>query len=171
MIAAPERGSLESTVPAEIQLRKREDWQALRKGGLTTVLDPMVFRAGELFLGRRSDTYLPAGEAWQSLRANISYLAAFFDALVFNLKLPVFDYQVTFREGPELGSGMSRQLVPAVNAVVDVLTPVNVYDDASYLPFKAAALAELEARPPVSDADQQSIVREMERSGTSGHRI
>jgi len=51
LIRVQESGSLASDpVGEEIQLRQRSDWKELGRNCLTTVLDPMVFRAGELFL-------------------------------------------------------------------------------------------------------------------------
>jgi hypothetical protein len=150
-------------VADELKLEQPDDWRRLREAGLTTVLDPMVFRAGELFLAGRSGAHLPAALAWQSLSANISGLAAFFDALVFSERLPIFDYYVTFPETSAVG-GSSFRLVPFVNAAADVLVPVRVYAGA-YQPLREAALAELQTRPQVSDADRRSILAEMEAFG------
>ena len=39
-----------------IDVAKAEDWQKLRQEGLLTVVDPLVFRTGEMFLRGRSGT-------------------------------------------------------------------------------------------------------------------
>jgi hypothetical protein len=148
-------------VTDELQLETRADWQKLRDDGLSIVLDPMVFRAGDLFLGGRSGTYGSPNETWGALSANVAGLAVFFDAIVLNEQLPIFDYGITFPEYEQAGAGASHRLVPLVNANGDVLRPVRLHEHA-YLPFKEAALEELAARPSVSPADRISILDELD---------
>ena len=51
---------------SEFPLNKPEDWEQLRTDGLTTVIDPMIYRAGELFLGGRSRA-LDEKATWNAL--------------------------------------------------------------------------------------------------------
>jgi hypothetical protein len=121
----------------EIVLETAADWQRLREKQLTTVLDPMIFRAAELFLLGCSGAY-QAEETWPMLSTNLPGLAAFFDAIVLYERLPIFDYGVTFPESPEVGAGASHNLVPIVNAEQEVLAPVRV-EEAAYMPLNPPA--------------------------------
>jgi hypothetical protein len=143
----------------EIALASGADWQRLRDAHLTTVLDPMIFRAAELFLaGRRGAS---AGEeTWPALSANLAGLAAFFDAIVLYEQLPIFDYGITFPEGPELGAFTSHRLTSLVNVEQEVLVPVRVGDTA-YAPLKEAALHELRAQPTIAAKERASVLSEL----------
>jgi hypothetical protein len=143
----------------EITLKAAEDWQRLREEQLTTVLDPMIFRAAELFLLGRSGAY-QAEETWQILSANLSGLAAFFDAMVLYERLPIFDYGATFLESAEVGAGASNSLVPIANAVQEILAPVRV-EAAAYTPLKQAALDELRVQPEIETDERASVLREL----------
>jgi hypothetical protein len=136
-----------------ITLKTAEDWQRLRDEGLNIVLDPMIFRAAELFLAGVTHQ---SGETWATLSANLSGLASFFDAIVLHERLPIFDYDITFPEAAEVGAGASYRLVPLVNAEKNVLTPIHV-TSAAYTPLKQAALEELRAQP-VMEADERASV-------------
>jgi hypothetical protein len=87
-----------------IRIEDPADWQRLIERNLTTVLDPMVYRAGEIFLRGRSGRALgnapavPLQEqrAWDFLDKNLLALGFFFDALILNEHLPIFNYGDTF---------------------------------------------------------------------------
>jgi hypothetical protein len=140
-----------------ITLKTAGDWQRLREEKLTTVLDPMIFRAAELFLvggAYQSD------ETWAALSRNLTGLAAFFDAIVLHERLPIFDYDITFPEATEVGAGTSYRLVPIVNAGQDVLAPVHVAW-AAYTPLKQAALEELRDQPTIGADEKASVLSEL----------
>lgn len=143
----------------EITLETAADWQRLRAEQLTTVLDPMIFRAAELFLVGRSGA-AHAEETWSMLSTNLPGLAAFFDAIVLHDRLPIFDYGITFPEAPEVGAGASYNLVPIVNADQEVLAPVRV-EAAAYTPLKQAALEELHAQPEIASDERASVLNEL----------
>jgi hypothetical protein len=146
-------------VTQEIALKTGADWQRLRDEKLTTVLDPMIFRTAELFLaggGKASDD----GETWRALSANLAGLAAFFDAIVLHERLPIFDYDITFPEGPELGAFASSRLVSIVNAEQEVLAPVRVAS-AAYAPLREAALKELSGQPAIPAAERAAVLSEL----------
>ena len=67
----------------------------MKKSGLTTVLEPMIFRCGDLFL-QGPATAWPSNEIWDLLNKNVYALAMFFDYLILAEKLPVFNYAETF---------------------------------------------------------------------------
>jgi len=96
-----------ATTPAPagaIRIESDADWALLTRRGLTTVLDPMVFRAGEIFLRGRSGHALGDGpavpldeaRAWDFLDKNLLALGFFLDALILNERLPLFNYGDTF---------------------------------------------------------------------------
>jgi hypothetical protein len=143
----------------EITLETAADWQRLRDEQLTTVLDPMIFRAAELFLVGQSGA-AQGKETWSKLSANLPGLAAFFDAIVLHERLPIFDYRITFPEAPEVGAGASYNLVPIVNAEQEVLAPVRVESEA-YTPLKQAALEELYAQPEIAADERASVLSEL----------
>lgn len=147
-------------MPEEIALDHPRDWNALREQGLTTVVDPMVYRAAELFLAGSSGVS-GVGGTWDSLSQNIGGLAAFFDAIILNDRLPIFDYSITFPEVLAVGAGgMSARLVDAVNVGDPVLTPIRIGEDA-YRPLKQAALAELNEQPYLDPSLQASLLAEL----------
>jgi hypothetical protein len=64
-----------------IRIVNPADWDRLRKMGLTTVLDPMIFRCGELFLKEKLKGDA-RDETWDLLSKNTGALAMFFDYLI-----------------------------------------------------------------------------------------
>jgi hypothetical protein len=110
-----------------VELDSDVSWNILVSDGLTTVVDPMIFRAGDLFCRGSSATPSPA-ESWRALSGNISGIAAFFDALIYNDKLPIFDYGITFPEWESVGAGTPYTLLPTVNADAEVLVPIQVHE-------------------------------------------
>jgi hypothetical protein len=134
----------------EIRLDKPADWARLRQEGITTVIDPMIYRAAELFLAGRGAA--SDGEAtWTAPSANLAGLSAFFDAVIYNDQLPIFDYGITFPEAPVVGAGTSAPLVSAVNLDDPIRMPVRVGEKA-YTPMKEAALEELNEAPQIDDS-------------------
>ena len=64
-----------------ILVEKTSDWQKLPEQGLETVVDPMVFRCGELFLQGAKGVGAP-DKTWYLLHANIHAIGIFFDSLI-----------------------------------------------------------------------------------------
>ena len=82
-----------------IYIQRDDDWSRMRGQGLTTVVDPLVFRTGDVFLrGQKRITATDPGKdteaVWKALEANIGSLATFFDLLVLQPQIPIFDYRV-----------------------------------------------------------------------------
>jgi hypothetical protein len=120
-----------------IAIQKAADWQQLPSHGLQTVIDPMVLRCGELFLQGRAGTSAPEA-TWSVLSANALTLGMFFDALILNERLPIFDYGDTF----DMGLNFDQRVFARINEPEPVLFEVHVEYDA-YMEVKGAALEEL----------------------------
>ena len=134
---------------APIDIRNAEDWNRLIDRKLTTVVDPMVFRAGEIFMRGRSGKALgdaPAvplkpERAHDFLDKNVLALGFFFDALILNDQLPLFNYGDTF----DMRLNFDQRSFAAFNdAATPALVPVNVTWSA-YMPIKERVLAALKA--------------------------
>jgi hypothetical protein len=146
-------------VEHELPLATPDDWGTLRKRGLTTVVDPMIYRAGELFCAGYRQAPHPI-QTWSALSANLAGLSAFFDAIVYNDQLPIFDYGITFPEAEIVGAGTGYRLVPGVNVNDEILVPIRVHEPV-YAPVKEAALAELRDRPAIGAELRSSMLSEM----------
>jgi hypothetical protein len=152
-----------------------DDWARLTERGLTTVIDPMVFRAGELFLRGRSGRALGSvprealdeDRAWEFLDKNLLAIGFFLDALILNERLPLFNYSDSF----DMHLNFEERSFAAYNdADRPALELVDVRYGA-YMPIKARALDALRARiaaAPVDGTggprlheDGASIVREL----------
>jgi len=71
------------------------------KENLNVVVDPMVFRTADVFLrGLKGVTQSPELKhpetMWKAISNNIGSLCAFFDILVLEKRLPMYDYNITF---------------------------------------------------------------------------
>lgn len=126
----------------QVDLESTSDWNELRNMGLGVVVDPMVFRSGEIFLKGSSGSYSSKDANWDVLSHNLHSIGAFFDALILNEKIPVFDYGHSF-----LGDCSFYEMVlTKINDYDDVLFNVHVGME-PYHEIKKAALAELERMP------------------------
>jgi hypothetical protein len=162
----------ETAMPDTICIAHIDDFQSLVAGQLSTVVDPMVFRAGEVFLQGRKGLQGSLSEegAWDFLDKNLEALRFFFDALILNERLPVFNYSDTFDHEANFDARAFRVLRDASKQ--EVLTPVEVQYDV-YMAVKRNAVERLEkkiCRPgdqttPWIDADlAESIIRELSQS-------
>lgn len=132
---------------APIDIRNAEDWNRLIDRKLTTVVDPMVYRAGEIFMRGRSGRALgsaPAhpldpAHAQDFLDKNLLAIGFFLDALILNEQLPLFNYGDTF----DMKLNFEKRSFAAFNdAATPALVPVNVTWNA-YMPIKERALTAL----------------------------
>jgi hypothetical protein len=121
------------------------DWRALSRQGLTTVVDPMVVRCGEFFL-KGAAGVAEAGQVWPLLEKNIHSVGMFFDAIILQDRIPVFNYGDTY----DMGLNFEQRTINAVNR--DELVLVDV--DVQYQAYKTvkdevlAKLKELYSGPP-----------------------
>ncbi len=153
------------------EVNDRSDWMKLVQRGLTTVLDPMVFRTGDIFLRGRSGTAVggppispeQAENGRAFLEKNTLALGFFFDALVLNETLPLFNYQDSF----DMHLNFEERAFAALNdGPVAAIEPVDIRG--AYGDIKQKALAILHERyvahdgvPWLAEADAQSIVDEL----------
>jgi hypothetical protein len=78
-----------------------DTWPAMfAQSGLDCVMDPMVIRAADLFIGGsaycRELTGKQNDELWPAINANLDGIFAFFHALMTRDRIPVIDYGATF---------------------------------------------------------------------------
>ena len=117
-------------------VEKQEDWQSIAAIG-GPVVDPMILRCGEVFLRGSANSY-DQSSAWDLLSKNIHALGTFFDRLILEKQIPVFDYSATF----DVDMPFEGRTLAAINEDEEVLVNVNVRFEA-YMDAKNAALAEL----------------------------
>lgn len=121
----------------KISIKENSDWNKLTAQGLETVVDPLVFRCGELFL--KGAKTADADKAWELLNLNLHAVGMFFDALILKEKLPVFNYADTFDSQLDF----DRRVLTQINDYDEVLYDIDVGWTA-YTNVKNAALIEME---------------------------
>jgi hypothetical protein len=119
-----------------VTVQTQADWSAIAAFG-GPVLDPMIVRCGELFLRGATGVAAPS-HAWDVLTRNIMAIGTFFDRIILEPKLPVFNYADTF----DHGQNFEQRVFSRVNATEEVLVDVQVSWD-QYQLVKAAALTEV----------------------------
>ncbi len=145
------------------------DWTAIAKIG-GPVVDPMILRCGEVFLRGAAGAQDPYG-AWDLLTKNMHALGTFFDRIILDEKILVFNYADTY----DIGQNFNERTLSQVNAHEEILVDVDVRYEA-YMQVKSAALAELkklyeagapglEAAPRISSQEAYSILGELAASG------
>ena len=121
-----------------------DDWQKVSQIG-GPVVDPMILRCGEIFLlgsnvapGQVLSPQPYGGnsqyDVWQLLDVNLQGLAGFFDRIVLEDQIPVFDYPDSFMVDPTFGKTTLGQ----INQAGEILVDVQVSRDA-YLEVKGVA--------------------------------
>ena len=135
-------------------------WDELRARGLTLVVDPMIFRTGEVFLRGAAGAAREPRELWRAISANVGSLAAFIDAIVLNDRVPIFDYKSTWPDRNEEMLADDAKLVDFCNRDEEVLVPVTV-DYVPYWEVKQEALKELGSPGEIPRQDADGIVEEL----------
>ncbi len=137
-----------------IAIQTNDDWAKLRDRGLKTVVDPMVYRTADLFLQGRSACASAehAEQVWNAISKNVGALAMFFDCMMSNVELPVFELWTTFRNSK-------------VIETCDFLIPVTVGGSAVYRATKDAALEKVRSVGAPPDELAASIVGELSAYG------
>ncbi len=120
-----------------LHIRNLKDWKALSHNGLDVVVDPMVVRCGEVFLRGAVGARDPV-QTWSLLELNVHALALFFDTLILEGRIPVFNYGDTF----DAHLDFDRRVFAVVNDVKHVLYDVSVEYEV-YTKVKTEALAKL----------------------------
>jgi len=148
-----------------ITIEKEADWTAIKQIG-GPVVDPMIVRCGELFLRGAKGAQDP-NAAWDLLTQNTHALGTFFDHIILDAQIPIFDYGATYEPGQEFDLRTLSQVNQQEQAeiLVNVVVSYQAYQEA-----KTLALAELkkiyDGRAPRIDFQQaQSILGELTTSG------
>jgi hypothetical protein len=134
----------------DLTISKAEDWRQFRERGLESILDPMVFRAGDVFLrgqqvASQTLSSRDAEQVWSVLSGDVSSLFLFFDQLVFSERLPLIDYGTTYDS--QLGYD-TPWIGRLINERMDakVVETVHVMGDMAQT-ARSAAIASLPERP------------------------
>ena len=146
-----------------ITITQHSDWTKLTDQGLRTVIDPMVFRCGELFL--KGAQGIPDPEhTWKLLNKNIHALGMFCDSIITNEYLPVFNYGDTF----DAMLNFDQRTLTKINDKEEVLYDVNVEYEV-YHQIKSAAIEELqmlyEGENKIKSSEVKDILSELEVAG------
>lgn len=146
-----------------VKVEKPDDWSEIAGIG-GPVVDPMIMRCGEVFLRGR----IGAIDEWGArdlLLQNVHALGTFFDRLILDEKIPIFNYADTF----DIGQNFDTRTLGHVNNREEILVDVDV----TYMEYervKLAAVAELSklyesGERGVNAQDAYSILGELNTSG------
>jgi hypothetical protein len=148
-----------------IKISNHEDWSKLTGQGLKTVVDPMVFRSGELFLKGSKGVDHPE-ETYELLNKNIQAIGMFCDSMVLNEKLPVFNYGDTFDGMLNFDQRTLTQINDKEEVLYDVDVEYGVYHD-----VKSSAIDELhklfEGEKKIKSSVANDVLSELYTSGYS----
>jgi hypothetical protein len=140
---------------ADLAIASFEAWpQLFRDPGFEVVVDPVVYRIGDLFLtggrfGRGSEARRYADQAWSPIGEDIGALVTFFDLL--NEQVPAFDYSVTFNPLSNLVNEVGGERI-----IYDVGVEPEVYN-----PTRKAVVAHLQDRMAGGPFVQASIANQI----------
>jgi hypothetical protein len=113
--------------------------QLYQEHGYEVIVDPVVYRIGQLFLEQgssRKDGDYWAEEGWAQINEDIGALVTFFDLIILHQQIPAFDYSITF-------DPMSAQLNDVAGQ--KIIHDVHVRS-AAYQPIRDAVVAQLQDR-------------------------
>ena len=120
------------------------DWRLLHQGDV--VVDPLVLRYGEIFLGGQRAAGEHALAKWRAIANDVGGLLLFFDQIMLRERIPVFNYGDTF----DMGKNFSERVLARVNDREEILVEVDV----EYGPYTEAKSAALEQVKELFDADR-----------------
>lgn len=123
------------------------------------VVDPMVFRTADVFLrGAGGLARSSAPETmWSAISSNVGALCTFFDTVILEKRLPMYDYDETFP--PDMVTG-KQALIEYCNEAEEMLVAVTVRDGA-YQEMKQQAVAVLDKLPSIPETLASDILREL----------
>jgi hypothetical protein len=142
-----------------LELYNTPDWKLLREQGLMTVVDPLVFRAADVFF----QSAPPQGDEklCTALTKNVDSLAVVTDQVMLRDRLPIFDHGITFEAEPELAL-KNQDLIKVCNdmdgdeLLVDVHVAAGAYKEARGRAI--AAVKELPDVEPSLAADIREVL-------------
>jgi hypothetical protein len=121
-------------VGGKLMITDPADWQLIRPGDV--VVDPLVLRYGEIFLGGRGGAGERAEAKWRAIANDVGGLLLFFDQVVLRERIPIFNYGDTF----DMGLNLSERVLARVNEYEEILVEVDV----QYLPYAQAKSVAIE---------------------------
>jgi hypothetical protein len=121
-------------VSDKLMITDPADWQLIRPGDV--VVDPLVLRYGEIFLGGRGGAGERAEAKWRAIANDVGGLLLFFDQVVLRERIPIFNYGDTF----DMGLNLSERVLARVNEYEEILVEVDV----QYLPYAQAKSVAIE---------------------------
>ena len=107
-------------VTGKLVIAEEADWQLLQPGDV--VVDPLVLRYGEIFLGGRRSAGDRADAKWRAIANDVGGLLLFFDQIVLRERIPIFNYGDTF----DSGLNLSQRVLAHVNEREEILVEVDV---------------------------------------------
>jgi hypothetical protein len=128
-------------MPYDRYIWGQDAWDELVEDGLGLIVDPVVYRLGQLYLEGPEGSHGSPSDRWNAIESDLGALCAFFDLIVLHKQLPAFNYDDTFDPGPNIGDPLGE----VVNTPDDkVIVHVDVEHE-MYKLAKHAALKELQA--------------------------
>src|SRR6266516_4263222 len=118
-------------VTGKLVIERDADWEVIRPGDV--VVDPLVLRYGEVFLGGRRAAGERAEAKWRAIANDVGGLVLFFDQIVLRERIPIFNYGDTF----DMGLNLSERVLARVNEREEILVEVDV----QYSPYRKAKSA------------------------------
>lgn len=119
----------------ELAIADASAWPALRDRRLDVIVDPVIYRLGQIFLSGRASSGSRKDEYEEALSNDVGALVSFFDLLVLHEQLPAFNYTSTF----DMGLNFDDSLGAVVNSEQQIVVPVDVQWEA-YSTTKTAAI-------------------------------
>ena len=137
------------------------DWARLQQQGLGVIVDPCIYRLGQIFLDGAKAAGNKADTRWNAVNNDLGALVSFFDLIVLNDQLPAFNYTDTF----DIGLRFDDSLGARVNRGDKTLISVDVQYQ-PYMAAKEAAVEQLRSRmaegPFVSPAAANDILMSLD---------
>ena len=145
----------------DLTVAESGDWEGLQKRGLRVIVDPLIYRLGQIFLEGEHAAGDKKEVRWHALEGDLGALVSFFDLIVLNDQLPAFNYTDTF----DIGLNFGESLGSLVNQGDKTLVSVDVRY-APYMAAKEAAVAQLRGRmadgPFVTEGTAREILRTLD---------
>jgi hypothetical protein len=127
----------------DLQIVNHEDWKHLQNNELDAIVDPLIYRIGQLFMEGGNPSAPDNDARWAAIEQDIGALVGFFDLIVLHKRLAAFNYTDTFDQGLNFDQSLGG-LVNTPLGVKKILS-VNVTYEA-YMQAKQAAVSELQER-------------------------
>src|SRR5215212_7623154 len=119
----------------DLTISRTQDWNKLLQEQLNVIVDPAIYRVGQIFLEGKSRVGADENTRWQAVVNDLGGLINFFELIVLHDRLPAFNYTATF----ECDLNFQEQLGKLVNQYDKILLNVDV-EIYAYTEAKEAAL-------------------------------